>query len=135
MTKTSLILLCALALSGCTAVDDAINGAVNDALSGEVTEETIILKNRAIIIEDVSQPACVTIKNGLADAKGLKNAETLVTGMDVDCETYKKKEGVLTDPDAQCVKDSLINWLDVNKDITIDFDSLKGANTCVIGFD
>jgi hypothetical protein len=120
---------------GCSSIDDAINDAVDGALSGDVTTDTIILKSRAIIIEDVSRTACVTIKNGLVDAKGLKNAETLVTDMGVTCETYKKKEGELTDPDAQCVKDSLVNWLDVNKNINIDLEAAKGDKACVIGFD
>lgn len=138
MTKTikttTFILLGTVLFSGCSAVDDAINDAVDDALSGDVTTDTIILKERSIIIEDVSRTACVTIKNGLVDAKGLKNAETLVTDMGVNCETYKKKEGELTDPDAQCVKDSLVNWLDVNKDVTIDLEAAKGDKACVIGF-
>ncbi len=125
----------ALLFSGCSTVDDAINNAIDDTLSGDVTTDTIILKSRAIIIEDVSRTACVTIKNGLVDAKGLKNAETLVTDMGVTCETYKKKEGALTDPDAQCVKDSLVNWLDVNQEITIDLEAAKGDKACVIGFD
>ncbi len=139
MTKTikttTFILLGALLFSGCSAVDDAVNNAVDGALSGDVTTDTIILKKRAIIIEDVSRTACVAIKNGLVDAKGLKNAETLVTDMGVTCETYKKKEGTLTDPNAQCVKDSLVNWLDVNEEITVDLEAAKGDKACVIGFD
>ena len=139
MTKTikttTFILLGALLFTGCSTVDDAINNAVDDTLSGDVTADTIILKQRAIILEDVSRTACVTIKNGLVDAKGLKNAETLVTDMGVNCETYKKKEGELTEPDAQCVKDSLVNWLEFNKEVTIDLEAAKGDKACVIGFD
>ena len=135
MKKTSLFIVSAFLMLGCSSIDDAINDAVDGALSGDVTTDTIILKSRAIIIEDVSRTACVTIKNGLVDAKGLKNAETLVTDMGVTCETYKKKEGELTDPDAQCVKDSLVNWLDVNKNINIDLEAAKGDKACVIGFD
>ena len=135
MKKTSLFVVSVFLLLGCGSIDDAINDAVDGALSGDVTTDTIILKSRAIIIEDVSRTACVTIKNGLVDVKGLKNAETLVTDMGVTCETYKKKEGELTDPDAQCVKDSLVNWLDVNKEINIDLEAAKGDKACVIGFD
>ena len=135
MKRTSLFIVSAFLMLGCSSIDDAINDAVDGALSGDVTTDTIILKSRAIIIEDVSRTACVTIKNGLVDAKGLKNAETLVTDMGVTCETYKKKEGELTDPDAQCVKDSLVNWLDVNKNINIDLEAAKGDKACVIGFD
>lgn len=135
MKKISLFIVSAFLMLGCSSIDDAINDAVDGALSGDVTTDTIILKSRAIIIEDVSRTACVTIKNGLVDAKGLKNAETLVTDMGVTCETYKKKEGELTDPDAQCVKDSLVNWLDVNKNINIDLEAAKGDKACVIGFD
>ncbi len=136
MTKTTLILLSALALSGCSVVDDAINGAVNDALSGEVTAETIQGKERALIIEDVSRTACVAIKNGLVDAKGLKNSETLVTEIGVNCSTYGKPTGDVTDPNAVCVTESLSEWLDIgdNKDI-INFDSAEGDKACVIGYD
>ncbi len=136
MTKTSLVLLCALALSGCSVVDDAINGAVNDALSGEVTEETMLGKNRVLIINDVSRTACVVIKNGLVDAKGLENPETLVTESDVNCATYGKPTGDTTDPDAICIEESLAEWLDQedNKDIT-DLESAQGDKACVIGYD
>lgn len=135
MTKTTLILLGTLLFSGCSSIDDAINDAIDDTLSGDVTTDTIIFKERAIIIEDVSRTACVAIKNALVDAKGLTNAETLVTDMGVTCATYQKKEGELTDPDAQCVQDSLVNWLDINKDIKIDLEAAKGVKACVIGFD
>ncbi len=136
MTKTSLILLCALVLSGCSAVDDAINSVINDTASGEVTAETIQLKERAIILNKVSLSACVVIKNGLVDAKGLQNAETLVTELGVTCATYGKATGDPTDPDAACIEESLAEWLDQedNENIT-DLDSAKGDKACVIGFD
>ena len=135
MKITTFILLGALLFSGCEEIDNAINDTVDDALSGDVTTDTIIFKKRAIIIEDVSRTACVAIKNALVDAKGLDNAETLVTDMDVTCATYQKKEGELTDPDAQCVQESLVNWLDVNKDLNIDLEAAEGDKACVIGFD
>ena len=135
MTKTSLILLSAWALSGCATVDDAINGAVNDTLSGEVTTETIQLKERAIIINNVNLTACVAIKNGLVDAKGLENAETLVTELGVTCQTYNKTLGEVTDPDAQCIEESLVEWLALNEGIIEDIESAQGEKACVIGFD
>jgi starvation-inducible outer membrane lipoprotein len=136
MIKTSLILLAALVCSGCSTIDDAINDAVNDTLSGDVTAETIQLKERALIINNVSLSACVAIKNGLVDAKGLKNAETLVTEIGVTCKTYHKKAGDPTDIDAQCVEESLAEWLDQgdNEKIT-DLKSAQGDKACVIGFD
>ncbi len=137
MKRISVILLSALALSGCATVDDAINGAVNDALSGEVTTETIQLKERAIIINHVNLTACVAIKNGLVDAKGLENAETLVTEIGVTCKTYNKTLGEVTDPDAQCIEESLVEWLALNEGIIEDEDikSAEGDKACVIGFD
>jgi len=136
MTKTSLILLCTMALSGCSTVDDVVNNAVNDTLSGEVTAETIRAKDKVLIINEVSLTACVVIKNGLVDAKGLQNAETLVTELGVTCATYGKETGDPTDPDATCIEESLAEWLDQedNKNIT-DLDSAKGEKACVIGFD
>ncbi len=136
MIKTSLILLAALVCSGCSTIDDAINDAVNDTLSGDVTAETIQLKERALIINNVSLSACVAIKNGLVDAKGLKNAETLVTEIGVTCKTYHKKAGDPTDIDAQCAEESLAEWLDQgdNEKIT-DLKSAQGDKACVIGFD
>ena len=129
MTKTSLALLCTLALSGCSVVDDAVNGAVNDTLSGEVTEETMLGKDRVLIINDVSLSACVVIKNGLVDVKGLQNAETLVTESNVNCATYGKSRN-------ECIEESLAEWLDQedNKDIT-DLESAQGDKACVIGYD
>jgi hypothetical protein len=136
MTKTISVLLCTLALSGCSMVDDAINSAVNDALSGEVTTETIREKDKALIINEVSRTACVVIKNGLVDAKGLQNAETLVTEPGVTCATYGKETGVPTDPNAVCIEESLAEWLDQedNKNI-VDLESAEGDKVCVIGFD
>ena len=136
MTKTILILLCALALSGCSVVDDAINSAVNDAVSGEVTTDTIKTKDKVVIINNVNLQACAVIKNGLVDAKGLENAETLVTELGVNCGTYGKEKGEATDPNSQCIEESLAEWLDQedNENIT-DLDSAEGDKACVIGFD
>ena len=125
-----------LLFSGCSAVDDAINQTVNDALSGEVTAETIQMKERALILNNVNRSACVIIKNGLADIKDLNNPETLVTELGVTCRTYHKTAGDPTDLDAQCVEESLSDWLELdnNGDI-IDLESAQGDKACVIGFD
>jgi len=132
--KISVILLSALALSGCGSVDEAIN----DVLSGDVTTETIASKERVLIINGVSRTACVTIKNGLAENGTRENSETLVTGVGVTCATYGKIEGdpLALEQDTQCAVESLADWLDQesNGNIT-DFDSASGEQACVIGFD
>ena len=136
MKKISLFIVSTFLLLGCGSIDDAINDAVNDTLSGDVTAETIQLKERALIINNVSLSACVAIKNGLVDAKGLKNAETLVTEMGVTCKTYHKKAGDPTDIDAQCAEESLAEWLDQgDNDKITDLKSAQGDKACVIGFD
>jgi len=136
MTKTSLTLIfSALFLLGCTSVDDAINDAVNETLSGDVTADTMTLKDKVVIINNVNRTACVTIKNGLI-SNDFKNPEVLVTELGVTCTTYHKKTGSITDPDAVCFEEDLVDWLDheSNGKIT-DLESAQGDKACVIGAD
>jgi len=131
---TSLILLSALALSGCGSVDEIIN----DVLSGDVTAETITAKERVLIINNVGRTACVTIKNGLAENGNRVNAETLVTELGVTCATYGKVAGdpLALELDVECAEESLSEWLDQesNGNIT-DFETASGDQACVVGFD
>jgi len=131
MTKTSLFILSAFLLLGCSTVDDAIN----DALSGDVTAETIALKERVVIINNVNRTACVTIKNGLI-SNDFENPEVLVTELGVTCATYHKETGSITDPDAVCYVENLSDWLDheSNGNIT-DLETAQGDKACVIGAD
>ena len=135
MKKTSLIITTTLFLAGCATVDDAINETVNDALSGDVTAETITLKERVVIINHVNRTACVTIKNGLI-SNDFKDPEVLVTELGVDCTTYHKEVGDITDPNAVCYSEDLEAWLqnESNDNIT-DFESARGDKACVIGAD
>ncbi len=134
MQKISLILLSALALSGCGAIDELIN----ETLSGDVTTETIAAKERVLIINNVGYTACLTIKNGLAENGNRVNAETLVTELGVKCVTYGKVAGdpLALELDVECAEESLSEWLDQesNGNIT-DFETAKGEQACVIGFD
>jgi len=135
MIKTSLTIAAALLFAGCAPVDDAINDAVNGALSGDVTADTMMLKERVVIINNVNRTACVTIKNGLI-SNDFENPEVLVTDLGVTCTTYHKKTGSMTDPDAVCYEEDLINWVnhESNGNIT-DFETAKGNYACVIGAD
>ena len=65
MKKISLLATAFVLFTGCSAVDDAINDAVNDALSGEVTANTMKVKDKVVIINNVNRTACFTIKQGL----------------------------------------------------------------------
>ena len=131
MKKISLIVLSALALSGCGSVDEIIN----DALSGDVTTETIAAKAKVVIINNVGRTACVTIKNGLI-SNDFQNPEVLIAELGVNCATYSKTEGSITDPNASCYEEDLADWLEheSNGNIT-DLDSATGDNACVIGAD
>ena len=135
MTKTikttSVILLSALALSGCGSVDEIIN----DALSGDVTTKTIAAKERVLIINNVSRTACVVIKEGLITDDDLINVETLVTELGVTCATYGKVKGEVTDPDAACTEQSLTDWLDAGNTHIIESKDADGDQACVLGFD
>jgi len=136
MTKTSLtIVLSALFLLGCAPVDDAINDAVNGALSGDVTANTMTLKDKVVIINNVNRTACVTIKNGLI-SKDFENPEVLVTELGVTCATYHKTKGSITDENPACFEEDLVDWLDheSNGKIT-DLESAQGDKACVIGAD
>jgi len=136
--KTSLIIVSTLStlfLLGCSPIDDAINEAVNGALSGDVTEETITLKERVVIINNVNRTACGTIKNGLI-SNDFKDPEILVTELGVSCRTYHKETGSITDPDAVCYEEDLVDWLEHenNGNIT-DLETAQGDKACVIGAD
>ncbi len=138
MTKTSVILISslpALFFLGCSPIDDAINEAVNDTLSGDVTAETIALKEKVVIINNVNRTACVTIKNGLI-SNDFKDPEVLVTELGVTCRIYHKQTGDITDPNAICYEEDLVDWLEheSNGNIT-DLESAEGDKACVIGAD
>ena len=135
MTKTSLTIVAALFLSGCSPVDDAINEAVNGVLSGEVTADTMKLKERVVIVNNVNRTSCVTIKNGLI-SKDFEDPEVLVTELGVTCRTYNKETGSITDPKATCYEEDLSDWLDheSNGKIT-DLETAQGDKACVIGAD
>ena len=135
MTKTSLLATAFVLFTGCSTVDDAINDAVNDTLSGDVTADTMTLKDKVVIINNVNRTACVTIKNGLI-SNDFKNPEVLVTELGVTCTTYHKETGEITDPDAVCYEEDLVDWLDheSNGNIT-DLESAQGDKACVIGAD
>ncbi|NOR55094.1 MAG: hypothetical protein GQ531_02690 [Sulfurovum sp.] len=131
MKKTSLIVLSAIALSGCGAVDDIIN----ETLSGDVTTETIAAKEKILIINNVSYTACAVIKNGLVTDDDLNNAETLVTELGVTCQTYGKDTGDVLDPDAACIEQSLSEWIDDGNIHIISKEDAEGTQACVIGAD
>ena len=135
MTKISLLATAFVLFTGCSAVDDAINDAVNETISGDVTAETIKAKDKVVIINNVNLAACATIKNGLI-SEDFENPEVLVTELGVTCSTYNKPTGSITDPDAICFEEDLVDWLDheSNGDIT-DLDTAKGTKACVIGAD
>ena len=124
MKKISLVIIGALLLAGCSAVDDAINDIVN----GDVTTETIKVKDKVLIINDVSLSACVVLKNGLINDDDLKDAVTLAT--------YDKTTGDPEDSDTECVEQSLVEWLEEegHENIT-DLESAQGDKACVIGAD
>ena len=140
MQKICLAIVTVLMVSGCSAVDDAINNAVsevvNDTASGDVAAETIKAKDKVLIINDISLSACVVIKNGLVNDDDLKDAVTLVTELGVTCATYGKTTGDPEDIDTECVEQSLIEWLEEegHEEIT-DLDSAQGDKACVIGAD
>lgn len=136
MQKLSLIIAGALLLAGCSAVDDAINNAVNDTASGDVTAETIKAKDKVLIINEVSLSACVVIKNGLVNDDDFQDAVTLVTELGVTCATYGKTTGDPGDIDTECIEQSLVEWLEEegHEEIT-DLDSAQGDKACVIGAD
>ena len=136
MQPISLVIVTALIFAGCSAVDDAINNAVNDTASGDVTTETIKAKDKVLIINDVSLSACVVIKNGLVNDDDLKDAVTLVTELGVTCATYGKTTGDPEDIDTECVEQSLVEWLEEegHEEIT-DLESAQGDKACVIGAD
>ena len=140
MQKISLVIITALILTGCSAIDDAINNAVsevvNDTASGDVITETIKAKDKVLIINDVSLSACVVIKNGLIKDDDLKDSVTLVTESGVACATYGKTTGDPEDIDTECVEQSLVEWLEEegHEEIT-DLEKAQGDKVCVIGFD
>ena len=135
MTKISLLATAFVLFTGCSAVDDAINDAVNETISGDVTAETIKAKDKVVIINNVNLAACATIKNGLI-SEDFENPEVLVTELGVTCTTYNKEPGNITDPDAVCYEEDLIDWLDheSNGKIT-DLETAQGEKACVIGAD
>ena len=140
LKKISLVIAGALILTGCSAVDDAINNAVSDAVndtaSGDVTIETIKVKDKVLIINNVSLSACVVIKNGLVNDDDFQDAVTLVTELGVTCATYGKTTGDPEDSDTECVEQSLAEWLEEegHEEIT-DLESAEGDKACVIGAD
>jgi len=138
MQKISLVIISILIFTGCSAIDDAINDAVDDTLSGDVTAETIKAKEKVLILNNVNHAACLAIKNGLAENGNRKNAETLVTDLGVTCDTYGKKDGnpLEIENDTECAEESLSEWLDEesNGNIT-DLEKAQGDKACVIGFD
>ncbi len=130
MIKISLIVLSTLVFLGCESVDDAIN----NALSGDTTTETISTKEKVLIINNVSRTACVVMKNGLLD-DDFKDAKTLVAQLGVNCASYGKTAGVVGEIGTMCVEQSLSEWLeedDHSKIISIE--DAQGENACVIGF-
>ena len=136
MQKISLAIVSALIFTGCNTIDDAINNAINDTASGDVTAETIKAKDKVLIINDVSLSACVMIKNDLVKYDDLKDAVTLVTELGVTCATYGKTTGDPEDIDTECVEQSLVEWLEEEgHENTTDLESAEGDKACVIGAD
>ena len=135
MQKISLVIISALIFTGCSAVDDAINDAVNDTLSGEVTADTMKVKDKVVIINNVNRTACFTIKKGLI-SNDFENPEVLVTELGVTCTTYNKPTGSISDTNPTCFEEDLVDWLDheSNGNIT-DLESAQGDKACVIGAD
>lgn len=134
--NTSLIITALFVFTGCSVVDDAINNAVNETLSGDVTAETIQSKDKVLIINEVSLSACTVIKNGLLNKDDFKNAETLVTELGVTCATYGKTESSPDDLNAECIEESLAEWLEeAGHEEIIDFEAAQGDKACVIGAD
>ena len=126
--KINLLLISTMLFVGCTEIDNAIN----DAISGEVTIDTIKAKERVVIINNVNRESCFVIKKGLANIveDDYNNIETLVTELGVTCETYSKP----SDNPTVCIEQSLVDWLEEKSHDTItDLESAEGDKACVIG--
>jgi len=127
--KINLLILSSILFIGCSEVDNIINNAI----SGEVTSETIIAKDKVTIINNVNLQACTVIKHGLAKIVdgGYNDVETLVTELGVNCETYGKPAN---DTDI-CTEQSLVDWLEEDSHDTItDLENAEGDKACVIGY-
>lgn len=131
MKKISLAVASIFILSGCNLVDDAINAAV----SGDVTAETMKSKDKVVIINEVSLAACVVLKNGLIDKEGIKGAVTLVEEVGVTCAAYNKTVGDSLSSDTKCVEQSLAEWLEEDHEDIADLETAQGDKACVIGSD
>ena len=127
--KINLLILSSILFIGCSEVDNIINNAI----SGEVTSETIIAKDKVTIINNVNLQACTVIKHGLADIvdRDYNDIEILVTELGVNCETYGKPAN---DTDI-CTEQSLVDWLEEDSHDTItDLENAEGDKACVIGY-
>ena len=134
MIQKTALLITALFFTGCSAVDDAINNAVNDIISGDVTTETIREKDKVLILNEVSLSACTVIKNGLLSENDYRDAEILVTELGVTCATYGKIEGDPEEITSECIEQSLAEWLqEEGHEEIIDFETAQGDKACVIG--
>ena len=136
MTKTSLFILSAFLLLGCSTVDDAINDTVNETISGDVTEETIKAKDIVVVINNVSLAGCALLKQSIALDDRYENVETLVTEMGVTCATYDKTTGVPEEVGTVCTEEDIAEWL-ARADYTAmpELDDVEGDKACVIGAD
>lgn len=133
MKKTTLVMISALMLLGCDAVDDKIN----EIASGEVTAEVIKSKDKVLIISDVSLSSCVLLKNGLLHRDEIKDAVTHVAAPGVTCTNFgKKPDHIIDDIHTECLEQSLAEWLEKGDNSSIiSFDAADGDRTCVIGSD
>ena len=134
--KISLVISGVLILAGCSTVDDAINDAVNETISGDVTEETIKAKDIVAVINNVSLSGCALLKEAIELDNSYKNVDTLVTEMNVTCATYGKGSGIPGESGTVCTEEDLAEWL-ARADYTAmpDLDSAVGDKACVIGAD
>ena len=136
MKKTSLMIITAFVLLGCSTIDDAINDAVNGTVSGDVTTETIKAKDLVAVINNVSLSGCALLKQTIELDDTYKDVDTLVTEMGVNCTTYGKQSGIPGETGTVCTEEDLAEWL-ARADYTTmpNIDSVTGDKACVIGAD
>ena len=136
MTKTSVFILSAFLLLGCSTIDDAINDTVNETVSGDVTEETIKAKDIVLVINKVSLAGCALLKQSIALDDRYENVDTLVTELGVTCATYGKTAGIPEEVGTVCTEENIEEWL-ARADYTAmpDLDDVTGEKACVLGAD
>ncbi len=136
MKKISLLATAFVLFTGCSVVDDAINDAVNETISGDVTEETIKAKDIVAVINNVSLSGCALLKQAIKLEDSYKNVDTLVTEMGVTCATYGKRSGIPGESGTVCTEENIADWL-ARADYTAmpNLDSVEGDKACVIGAD